>query len=137
MNNTEAIEPEGGWVKARANCHPEHIFKQIEIGAQDDIDVINSERNLDDATRFTLQRNSSGNFFTVYRTVDRVMREVKFYLTRDGVRILKDDGEEIKATLTLNNYGRCTLKVNGEELEQWQVRRLALEGLFFLGGWGF
>ncbi|MGA2609541.1 MAG: hypothetical protein ABSH01_19040 [Terriglobia bacterium] len=135
MNKAEAIEPEGGWVRARANCYPEHIFKQIEIGAQDDIDVINSEHNLDEAAKFMLQPNSSGNFFTVYRTVNRVTREVKFYITRDGMRIVKDDGEEIKVTLTLNNYGQCRLKVNGEELEQWQVRRLALEGLFFLGGW--
>jgi len=135
MNKTEAIEPQEGWVRARASCYPEHVFKQIEVGVQDDIDVVNSDRNLEDPARFMLQKNSSGNFFTVYRTVNRVMREVKFHLTKDGLHITTDAGEKIDATLTLNNYGQCRLKVKGEELEQWQVRRLALEGLFFLGGW--
>lgn len=42
-------------------------------------------------------------------------------------------GHEIKlrATITLNNEGRCMLKVDGEELEPWNVRRMALEDLFF------
>jgi hypothetical protein len=37
-----------------------------------------------------------------------------------------------KATLTLTNEGKCKLKVEGgEELYDWQFRRMVLENLFF------
>jgi hypothetical protein len=38
---------------------------------------------------------------------------------------------QFTGALTLNNNGECRLRVKDEELEQWQVRRMALEELFF------
>jgi hypothetical protein len=50
----------------------------------------------------------------------------------DHIRV-SDDAGETKAQLriTFSNEGRCKLVEHGEELEQWQARRSALEGLFF------
>jgi hypothetical protein len=31
----------------------------------------------------------------------------------------------------LNDEGRCVLRENGAEFEEWQVRKLALESMFF------
>ncbi len=46
--------------------------------------------------------------------------------------VVRNQDREFSVTLTLNNEGRCKLRVDGaEELEQWQVRRIALEKLFF------
>jgi hypothetical protein len=36
-----------------------------------------------------------------------------------------------EVTLTFSDHGECKLKVNHEEREYWQVRRMALEGLMF------
>jgi ornithine cyclodeaminase/alanine dehydrogenase-like protein (mu-crystallin family) len=38
---------------------------------------------------------------------------------------------ELQASITLNSDGQCKLKVGNDELEQWQVRRMALETLSF------
>jgi hypothetical protein len=42
-------------------------------------------------------------------------------------------GEELlfTADVTLDNEGQCKLRVGDDNLEQWQVRRMALERLFF------
>jgi hypothetical protein len=39
--------------------------------------------------------------------------------------------EKWKFTVGLNKEGRCLLRKNGEKFEQWQVRKMALEGLIF------
>jgi hypothetical protein len=36
-------------------------------------------------------------------------------------------------TATFSDEGDCRLKVNGEERDLWQVRRMALEELLFRG----
>ena len=38
-----------------------------------------------------------------------------------------------EVTLTFADEGECRLNVNGEDREFWQVRRMALEELFFRG----
>jgi len=38
-----------------------------------------------------------------------------------------------EVTLSFNDQGECQLKVNGEERDYWQVRRMALEELMFRG----
>ncbi len=38
---------------------------------------------------------------------------------------------KIVASPTLNNGGRCVLKVDGVELEQWQFRKMVLETYLF------
>jgi hypothetical protein len=40
-------------------------------------------------------------------------------------------------TLTLDDSGKCCLNVNAQERDCWQVRRVALEDLMYLGLWLF
>jgi hypothetical protein len=56
---------------------------------------------------------------------------VNFSLEGDEIVVCAGNEIILRATITLNNEGRCMLKVDDEELEQWQVRRMALEDLFF------
>jgi hypothetical protein len=44
---------------------------------------------------------------------------------------MDEDKEKCIATLTLNNEGECRLLVNGQELEEWQFRKMMWEELFF------
>jgi E3 ubiquitin-protein ligase DOA10 len=117
------------WVRERANCSLGKVFKELELGAQGDIDTINSQRNPDDQIKFSLSK-SSGRFAVVRETTSFPLESVDFSLADDEI-IVNGSGVNFTATLTLNNKGQCRLKVNGEELEQWQVRRMALEELFF------
>jgi hypothetical protein len=45
--------------------------------------------------------------------------------------VIRDGDRTITAGITLNNEGLCKLKVGETELDHWQVRRMALERLFF------
>lgn len=119
------------WVRARAKCSPIQMFKEIEVGVRDDVDAINSQRHPEDRFKFTVIRNSSGNYFTVIREMDNGSQQVAFELTPQGIKITKETGAEILARTTLNAGGQCRLKVDGRELQQWQLRQLALEDLFF------
>jgi len=57
---------------------------------------------------------------------------VNFNLTEHSIVISDQDGNTIfEAVATLNDEGECRLKVTGQEKELWQVRKMALEELFF------
>jgi hypothetical protein len=71
------------WVKKRADCSIAQVFKELQIGVEQDVKTMNTIRHL---------------------------------TSKDG-------------------FGTMPLESNGfvvdEELEQWQVRKRALEALFF------
>ena len=64
-------------------------------------------------------------------------RSVDFELGANGIVVRavneKDSRELFVIDVTLNNEGFCRLTVSGKEgdFEQWQVRKMALEKLFF------
>ena len=54
-------------------------------------------------------------------------------IQNDRLTVFQDwDKKSWSASVGLNREGRCILKLeDGTELEQWQFRKKALEGLFF------
>jgi hypothetical protein len=127
------IPQELDWVKVRSECSVAHVFSELHLGAKNDVEAINLTPRATEnfATPFDVHTNSTGNVFVVFQT-GNTNRTVKFRLGPDRIEVANQAGQ-FAITLTLNNEGRCKLKVNGgeEELEQWQVRRMMLEGLFF------
>jgi hypothetical protein len=126
------IPRELDWVKARSECSIARVFSELYLGAKNDVEAINLTPIATDniGSPFDVHANPSGNSFVVFRT-ENIHRTVKFRLGPDRIEIINQAGQ-FTITLTLNNEGRCKLKVNGgEELEQWQARRMMLEGLFF------
>ncbi len=119
------------WVKERAKCSTLEMFKRLELGALADVDVINSLRSPDDHIKFSVTRQ--GDRFSVLRESDIQNKNasVDFALNHGIIDISDGDTVHFSALVTLNNDGECRLLVNGEGLEQWQVRRKALENLFF------
>jgi len=134
---TENTVPQSlNWVQARANCSIHSIFKALEQGAREDIAEIESLLTAHDETKFSVV--ASSRQFSVIRVSDPMTsasESVDVRCQRDDITVHRANtsGEELMftATLTLNNEGRCKLKVNGVEMEQWQVRRMALEALLF------
>jgi hypothetical protein len=118
------------WIKARADCSLAQIFKQLELGATNDVDAANEQRKPEDHHTFSISTDY-GRFSVTRKSRSVLPVSVDFSL--EGEEIVVSTGNEIilTATIMLNNEGRCVLKVDGEELEQWQVRRMAFEDLFF------
>ena len=56
---------------------------------------------------------------------------VRFDRTEKGISVSDGSKRLFEATLTLDDTGECRLKVNGQEREFWQFRKMALEALFF------
>ena len=123
------IPQEFNWVEARANCSIGSMFRLLEADAEKDVQI----RNNDTGARrlsFTFRVGSGGDEFLVLEGDNGPL--IMFRLMPEHISVQDRQREEMfKATVTLNNEGRCVRKVNGEELERWQVLRLALEGLFF------
>ena len=63
---------------------------------------------------------------------DRSTERVEFCRCEKTIQVNDKDGKKIlEATLTLNDSGECRVKIGGQEYELWQMRKKALENLFF------
>ena len=117
------------WVKALAACSIGQVFKELQMGVEGDIEAINSVRGLQPDTAFRTYSDRPAMFIVFQNSGPRV----KFSCGEDRIEIADEvAGQNIVATLTLTDEWRCKLKVGQEELEQWQVRRRALEALLFV-----
>jgi hypothetical protein len=123
------------WVKALSECSVKGIFSALYRGAQADAEeatLARKERfpgyNL---APFEVQPNTKGNAFIVMEQ-GNLATEVRFILCDDRVAICMHD-REYAVRPTLDSNGKCKLRIDNEEqeLEEWQVRRRALQGLFF------
>ena len=119
------------WVNARSACSLDQAFEELRLGVEEDIKAINTLRKYSDETGYRLTRNNSGDVFNVRRN-GSVKPAVTFSIRANQIEIA-DDASSRKhfVDLTLNDEGRCKLKIGDEEFEHWQVRRRALEKLFF------
>ena len=114
------------WVTKRAECSAAQVFMELELDVERDVELINSKRQTPPKIGFSKRET----FFAAYQ-VENSQSQVRFTLRDGHLEITGISAEPVMVALTLNDEGRCKLKVEGKELEQWQVRRMALEKLFF------
>jgi hypothetical protein len=125
------IPQELEWVTAKATCTIEKMFEQLYQEVGDDVAAINSFRKFPEEKGFKVEQSGREYSFTIKRA-EAIRPFVKFAIVRDCINISTDaDKKGREYHITLNDEGRCKLTENGEEREQWQVRRAALEPLFF------
>ena len=125
------IPEELNWVKKRAACTADSIFSGIVNEIEQDI----KERNAagSNAT-FVSGLTSDKKTLIVGESGTWARKEKVIFFPLGGKIEIRDEVKNVKlsAEVFLNNEGRCKLKLeDGTELEQWQFRRKALEGLFF------
>jgi len=112
------------------------MYEMIRQAIKEDVEKIKPLR-AGSGSIFTF--NTNGNKFSVIREGKASLYSiVNFALSADNKEILVTNGSDVlqfKATLTLNDEGECRFKINGEagDKDSWQVRRKALEELFFVG----
>jgi len=119
------------WVRVRSKCSLLEVFKKLRLDVEEDVRVFNEVRQFTASNSIRVIASTPGTIFIVCGSVAAI-REVVFTLRNERIEI-DDQASEKKfaVTLTLNKEGRCMFRYEGEELEQWQLRRMALETLFF------
>jgi hypothetical protein len=125
------IPQELDWVGKRASCSVEQVFADLMIGVEKDVAEANKAFSASpEQPIFRVLTGILDTQFSVQRK-SRVKRVI-FSRTDTQIVIVSDVSEKNwEYTIGLNDEGRCQLRRDGIEFEQWQVRKLALEAMFF------
>ena len=118
------------WVRERFSCSLAKIFETLKLHVESDVSSRNALREPGTPYKFSLTNH--GNTFTVFSESSSPIKSVVFALLDRSISVSDGDrGKMFEATITLNDEGQCKAKINGQERELWQMRRMALEKLFF------
>ena len=141
----ESIPQELNWVAAHTSCTVARVFRELFEGAKRDVEAINLAYKLRSDSCFIVDPGNADKF--MIRRGESIEQVVTFWRS-EGAIYVKDEAAKDKFTVkvTVSASGRCKLKVGraehagqpekfGPELEQWQVRKMALESLFFGLSW--
>jgi hypothetical protein len=124
--------PKFDWVTERSSCALPKVFKDLRLQVEEDVKTRNALRPDNSPYEFSVAEH--GEDFTVLLKAKDVHRSVAFTLSEHAILVRDDKGDPMfEMTPTFSDEGKCRLKVNGEERELWQVRRMALEELLFRG----
>ena len=124
--------PKFDWVTERSSCTLPKVFKDLELQVEEDVKTRNALRPPNSPYEFSIAENVGE--FTVFLKSKDVERSVMFSLTGQGILVREGEGKPaFEVTLNFTDEGICRLEVNGQQRELWQVRRMALEELFFPG----
>jgi hypothetical protein len=118
------------WVRERNACSLNTAFYSLKQDVQEDVRKRNEQ--LPAGNCYRLDFSSHETAFTVITKRTDPPKSIVFRLTDKVISVEDGDGTIIfQAGATLNDQGRCLLQIDGKEYESWQVRRKALEELFF------
>jgi hypothetical protein len=124
------------WVRARKLCSLGTIFEMLRLSVKDDIDTRNSMRkpitpDVPGVFMYRFDMAGNGRNFTVILTGEKIHKSVTFALADTFIEIQNESAVMFKATIGLNDDGECTFRIDGQDRNSWQLRKMALEGLFF------
>jgi hypothetical protein len=124
--------PNDDWVTKRSLCTFPNIFKTLKVQVEEDVKTRNDIRPNNSPYEFSMADN--GDEFTVLLQAKDFQSSVIFSLSEHAIEARDDKGTKMfVVTLTFSDQGECKLHIHDKELELWQVRRRALEELFFHG----
>lgn len=134
MSEEQALLPHNwDWVTARVECSERKFFERLYLGAQGNIKK-RMELIPPTGARKSFKCESSDQMFSVFSEAADGPT-VRFRLEVERIHIESARGDiNFNGTVTLDNQGRCRLRVGSEELDEWQVLKRALEKLLFPEG---
>jgi hypothetical protein len=124
------------WVAERSKCSVREMFEQLKLGIKQDVEAINK----------TIQGNQQRDSRSTFKTAESLKTIKVFFdnpfnqgwsvvFTLAGNVIRVSDGETnqplFNVGIGLNVEGDCRFKLGEKECDSWEVRRKALEELFF------
>ena len=128
------------WVVAQSKCSAASMFARLQTGVKEDVRRRNSLGRLGRDDGWTFEFHVDGEEFEVSRveasgvteSIDSTLALVRF--ERAGRRIhVHGDGVDVEftAVVSLDVAGVCRLVVGEAMYSEWEIRRMALEQLFF------
>lgn len=122
------IPAELDWVTERSKCTLANMFERLREDIAKDVDTRNALKC--DAATFDI--SSDSDRFVVGRSAAGETARTATFIRRDRIIAVKWDSRPgFEAGVSLCDDGACRLSIDGSPLELWQVRRRALEPLFF------
>jgi hypothetical protein len=124
--------PKFDWVTERSSCSLPKIFSALRSQVEVDVNSRNALRPDNSPYEFSIAENAGD--FTVTLQAKEVRQSVIFSLGEHAISVRDDKSNPMfDVSLTFTDEGKCRLNVNNQPRELWQVRRMALEELFFRG----
>lgn len=124
------------WVSAQAACSPASMFERLRAGVKQDVERRNALVRSDDGSRFEFSEDSEA--FDVTRLEGsrfadpRITALVRFEPAGSRINVHGEDVDvDFTAALTLDPAGHCRFVIGEALYAEWEVRRMALELLFF------
>jgi hypothetical protein len=132
MNNKTDRKPESfDWVTARAKCTAAEIFTKLKMMIETDVEIRNSDAiRQKNTTKFSIVATVEERFVVVAQQYD-TQKKIIFALKGQQIEVSALNGPLFTATVTLSDDGECRAKVLDQEYDLWQLRKKALESLFF------
>ena len=121
------------WVTARCECSPNQVFETLKSQVKSDVEEREANLTQDQKLRYRFSFMPGRNDFSVLvEGSNNIHDAIKFGLTETGIIVFNGQGMEMfSADVTISDEGECKLKIDDEEKELWQVRKMALENLLF------
>lgn len=122
------------WVAAHATCTASSMFVRLRAGISEDVRRRSGQIGVATYPRFEVEDGEEEHAFDVTRLDDRDRVTAFVTFKRAGRRILvSGDGVDVDLTLVLavDPSGSCRYVIGEAMYAEWEVRRMALEQLFF------
>jgi hypothetical protein len=119
------------WVTARTECSSFKIFAKLRMLIAEDVEIRNALRRKD-SFFFALIEANERRFSVVGEMYGGSVRKSVMFTLQNN-KILASTAEKIifEAEASLGNDGECRAKIGDKEHDLWQLRKMALEELFF------
>ena len=132
VEKVENDAPKFDWVTERSSCSLPKVFRDLRLQVEADVKTRNALRPANSPYEFLVKDDGDG-FAVLLKTAD-ANKSITFKPAEHAILVRDDKGDQmLEITLAFNDQGKCRLRVNNEERELWQVRRMALEELLFQG----
>jgi hypothetical protein len=132
---TEKTPDDFNWVAARSACSLGAVFELLKQQVQQDTEarqrILTATIHRHYGFRFL---SASSRSFSVLTEGNHIHCIVDFKLGDNAIQVGGSGFEGVpnfEATLTLDDEGECRAKIGEREFQLWQVRKMALETLFF------
>jgi hypothetical protein len=137
----EQVPDDFNWVAAQAKCSAALMFERLRAGVREDVQRRNSLFDRHDGWKFEFHDDGDG--FEAVRVVSPgftgssvsapvVSAVVRFERAGRRIQVQGEDIDiDLTAVVTLDVAGLCLFVVDGSMYSEWELRRMALELLFF------
>ena len=125
------------WVAAQSTCNAASMFDRMVAGVKEDVQRRNGLLGRDDGWTFEVHEDGDDEF-EVSRVVKSGGRDstvaalVRFERAGRRIHVHGDDVDvDFTAVVALDAAGACRFVVADDLYSEWEIRRMALEQLFF------